>query len=411
MWILALAFLLQAFCTQTAQAQSSLLDQGNQALDAKDYDRAISLFTQAAKTDPKDSAAEFQLALTYSLLGKDREAIPHYQQALTLEPGLYEAELNLALSLVRARQSEEAIPHFRAASEKRPMEFRPALGLAQALLENQKYPEAEAAFQKALQINSRSAAAEAGLGMALGRQNKVDEAATHFQQAFTWDRTYRASFVELALLYEANHRTKEAITFYRMFPDNPVALEHLGVLLTEAGELPDAIKALEGAVEKTPTTERRIALAQAYLANKQLDKAQLAVEPAVESNPKDVELRMFYGRLLRDQRKFPDAAAQFAAVTRLQPDSKDAWNELANVLMISEQFAQGLEALDRRRALGGESAGNLYYRALAQDHLRQAKDAIVSYQAFLAAAQGKFPDQEFQARQRIKNLESELRKR
>jgi len=407
MRILLLAFMV----LQTAYAQVNLLDQGSQALDAKQYDRAIELFTQATRSDPKDPTAEFQLALTYSLLGKDRDAIPHYQQAITLQPGFYEAELNLGLSLVRSHQIKEAIPHFRAAAEKKPMEFRPALGLAQALLENQQYPEAEAAFRKALAINAHSAPAEAGLAVSLGRQNKVDEAATHFQEAFTLDRTYRAGFVELATYYEASHRNKEAITFFRMFPDNPVALEHLGVLLTQAGELPEAITALEAVVEKSPTPERRIALAQAYAGNKQTGKAQAAVAPAVDASPKDTELRMFYGRLLRDQRKFPDAAAQFTAVTQLQPDSKEAWNELANVLMISEQYTQGLGALDKLKALGGESAGNLYYRALALDHLKQAKEAIPAYQQFLEAAQGKFPDQEFQARQRVKNLEAELRKR
>lgn len=412
MRLVAAVMLTQSVLAQALFGQSqSALELGNGALEAKQYDRAIELFSKAAAEDPKDYGAEFQLALTYNLIGKDREAISHYQNALAIEPGLYEAELNLALSLVRTRNAAAAIPHFRDAATKKPQEFRPTLGLAQALLEINDPPAAEQAFKRALALNAKSAAAEAGLGMALGRQNKVDEAAAHFQQAFTLDRTYRSTFVELAMLYEANHRTEEAITFYRMFPDNATALEHLGNLLTQAGDTKGAVATLQALVEKMPTTERRILLAQAYVADKQPAKAEAAIAPAVEAAPKDIELRMFYGRLLRDQRKFPAAAAQFSEVTALNPALVEAWNELANVDIVGEQYQQGLAALERVRALGKETPGNLFYRALAQDHLQMRPEAVESYEKFLAGAGGEFPDQEFQARQRIRILKAEIQKR
>ena len=74
--------------------------------------------TPAAAT-PKDYAAHFQLALAYSLLGRDGDAIPQYKTALELHPGMYEAELNLGLSLMRANHPEEAVDQFKAAAEQR----------------------------------------------------------------------------------------------------------------------------------------------------------------------------------------------------------------------------------------------------------------------------------------------------
>src|SRR5438067_13565815 len=122
MWVLWLALLAQS---------ANLVEDGNKALDAKQYDRAIELFTKAAAADPKDYAAQFQLALTYSLLGRDADAIPRYRAALELHPGMYEAELNLGLSLLRTNDPAGAIAHFRAAAEQRPKEIRPAINLAQ----------------------------------------------------------------------------------------------------------------------------------------------------------------------------------------------------------------------------------------------------------------------------------------
>src|SRR6202162_639810 len=136
MWVLYFALLAQS---------ANVLEDGNKALDAKQYDRAIQLFTEAAAADPKDYAAHFQLALAYSLLGRDGDAIPQYKATLELHPRMYEAELNLGLSLMRNNPPAEAAEQFRAAAEQRPKEFRPSLGLAQALYDTDHFPEAEAA--------------------------------------------------------------------------------------------------------------------------------------------------------------------------------------------------------------------------------------------------------------------------
>jgi hypothetical protein len=44
------------------------------------------------------------------------------------------------------------------------------------------------------------------------------------------------------------------------------------------------------------------------------------------------------------------------------------------------------------------------------DKIHQQKPALESYQRFLAMSNGQNPDQEFQARQRIRILERELRR-
>src|SRR5579863_2908247 len=206
MWFLLLALLAQS---------TNYLAEGNQALDAKQYDRAIELFTKAVAADPKDYSAEFQLALTYSLLGKDPDAIPHYRAALVLRPGLYEANLNLGLSLLRTKAAAAALPYLKAAVDQKP----------------QQYPAAEAAFRNAAALDTRSGAAQSGWAEALLRQGRADDAKPHVDDAFALDRTFRHQYVELAELYENNHRNAEAIAMYREFPDDPIAQEHLGVLL------------------------------------------------------------------------------------------------------------------------------------------------------------------------------------
>jgi hypothetical protein len=74
-------------------------------------------------------------------------------------------------------------------------------------------------------------------------------------------------------------------------------------------------------------------------------------------------------------------------------------------------YQQSLAAFDKARDLGENIPGNWFLRAIILDKLKQPKPALEAYQKFLAMSQGKNPDQEFQARQRVRILQRELEKR
>ena len=398
MWLLVAALL-----AQTADFEAD----GIKALDAKQYDAAVELFAKAVAADPKDYAAHFHLALAYSLLGRDAEAIAQYQSTLELKPGLYEAELNIGISMSRAKDAASAIPHLKSAAAQKPKEFRPAFSLAQALLEHGEFNEAQASYTAALAINAASAPAELGLGQSLARQNKLTDAEPHYRKAGQLDPGYKPALLELAQLYETAHQSGAAIAIYREFPADPGAEERMGALLSESGHASDAIPALEASVAKSPTSANRIALAQAYVKSKQSEKAIPLVKQALAESSQDFDLRMFYGRLLRDQRKFPDAEQEFLAASKLRPDAIQPWNELAGVLIVAEQYTEAIAALDRSRALGGETTAHFYLRAISYDHLHDLKPALANYKTFLEKSTGS-PDEEFKARQRSRIIQNEL---
>jgi tetratricopeptide (TPR) repeat protein len=399
-------FLVAALLAQTGDFESG----GIKALDAKQYDAAVELFTKAVAADPKDYAAHFHLALSYSLLGKDAQAIAEYKTTLELKPELYEAELNIGVSMTRAKDAASAIPYLKSAAAKKPVEFRPAFYLAQALLAHGDLAEAQAAYVTALGINATSAPAELGLGQVLARQNNLTEAEPHYRKAAQLDPGYKPALLELAQLYEAAHQPAQAIAIYREFPSDPGAEERMGALLSETGHATDAIPALEASVAKSPTAANRVALAQAYVKSKLPEKAEPLMKQVLAETPGDFDLVMFYGRLLRDQRKFPDAEQQFVNATKLNPKAVQPWNELAAVLIVAEQYPQAIAALDQSRALGGETTAHFYLRAISYDHLHDLKPALANYKAFLEKSTG-MPDEEFKARQRSRMIQNELNRK
>ena len=403
MWpILLFVFLAQA---------PNYLSEGLKALDAGNSSAAVDAFSKAVAADPADYSAHFNLGLAYSISNQDALAIPEYKKTLELHPGLYEAQLNLSMSLLNTKHPAEAIPFLKAAAEQRPKEFKPVYYLATALLETKDLAGAEAEFEKAVEMDAASAGAELGLGQALAQQGHRNEAEPHYRKAANLDHSFHTYLLELATLYEEHGEAAQALDIYREFPDDPGAQERTGLLLLPNGQSAAAVSTLEPVVAKSPTPANQIALAQAYVKEKQLAKAEPLAALGVASAPEDFELRMFYGRILRDQRKFPPAAEQFAAATRIKPEVAQAWTELAGVLIMAERPVDGLAALDKVHALGAETSGHFYLRAITLDRLNQTKDALEAYNKFLAASQNVNPDQEFIARQRVKVLEKELGKR
>jgi tetratricopeptide (TPR) repeat protein len=385
--------------------------EGIKALDAQKYEQAAELFTKAIAADPKDYAAHFHLALSQSMLNRDAEALAEYKKVLELKPGLYEAELNLGILLLRNKQAADAAAYLQHAAERKPKEFRPRSYYAEALLESGDPAKAEVEYRAALELNAKSAAAELGLARSLARQNRLADAAPHYRAAAQLDPGYKDALLELADAYEKNKQAAEAIAIYQQFPENAGAQEHLGKLLLESQHSSDAIAPLEAAVQKDPTPANRLALATAYVFEKQFDKALPLLDQIAAAEPDNYSIHMMYGRALRDSKKYDPAAQQFFQAVRIKPGEKEAWNELAGMLYLLEKYPESLAALDKARALGDDSPANYYFHAITFDKLRALKPALEAYQEFLARSNGKFPDEEWKARQRAKLIARELSKR
>lgn len=400
--------LLAAFLAMQAPDHAA---EGMKALEARQYEAALGHFEKAIEADPKDYAAHFHYALAASMLERDAEAAAHYRKVLELKPGLYEAELNLGIVLVSQKQFAEAVTQLQAACEQKPKELRPAYYLAEALFGAGEFADAEQRYQAATAIDPKYAPAWVGLARAKARQGRLDEAAGDYRKASEADPEYREALLELADQYAAAREPKKAIEIYREFPNHVAARERMGELLAQEGELAAAIPPLEQAVAQSPTTANKVALAQAYLKTGEAAKGIKLLGEAVGAEPRDYDLRMLYGRSLRDQHAYPAAVREFVEATRLKPDAADAFSEVAVAAILMESYPLALQALDRVKALGAEKPGHIFFRAVVLDRTKQRKPALEAYQQFLSVSGGSSPNEEFKARQRVKVLQRELARR
>ena len=383
--------------------------EGLKALENQKYAEAVEQFQKAVALAPKDYGAHFHLALSFSLLNKDREAIAEYKSVLELQPGLYEAELNLGILLLRQKQPAAAVPYLQAAVEKKPKEFRPRSYLGEAHFATDD-PAAEADFRAALEIDPKSAVALSGLGRTLAKQGKLSEAAGLYQQAADLDPDFQDLLLELAEFYERAKQPDQAIAIYQKFPQLPGVGERMGALLMESGRNDEAIPLLEAAVKAAPGAANQFALASAYIRTKQNDKAIPLLIAAANASPGNLNLLMTLGRLLRDTKRYPNAAQIFLRATQVDAKSKEAWSELGGVLYLMENYLQAVAAFDKLIELGDATTGVYYFRAITLDRMHEYKLAQPAYEKFLSLSQNKNLDEEFKARQRLIVIRKELAK-
>ena len=387
-------------------ATEDFLGDAIKALDSQQPAMAEALLRKAVAADADDYAAHFHLALALSLQNKDEEGIGEYQRTLQLKPGLFEADLNLGMLLLRNKRAAEAVPVLKEALVARPADVRTGSYLAQALLDSGDAAGAEAQYAALAQADAKNTGVQTGLAKALLAQSKLAEAAEAFRRAGSKD-----GMLEVAAALEKRGQTNEAIAIYKQFPDDAALKRRAGQLLIDSKNADAAIADLEEVVKKAPTPQNRLALADAYKLAGETAKVLEQLQAAVATAPYDYSIRMALGRQLRDNKKLLPAAQQFGAATKLQPDSVEAWNELATALLVTENYTEGLMALDHVKALGKELPGNHFLRAITLDKLKMQPQAVAEYQVFLEASKGALPDQEFQARQRIRIIELELKKK
>jgi tetratricopeptide (TPR) repeat protein len=394
------------------------VSQAETALDKKDFAGAETLLKKAAAHDPKSYRAWFDLGVLYSQSGRATDAIDAYRKAVALNPKLFEANFNLGVLLAQSGNAE-AESYLRAATQLTPSLGRKeeaqaaawqALGL---LLKSSKPKEAIAAFQHEAQLKPNDATVHVQAGEVAEKIGDTATAEKEYAAAQQIDPRNTAAAAGTANLLMQGGQLEEAEAAIRKYiamlqpasnaADLAKAHQQLGRVLLQLHRRPEAIAEFEEAAKLSPATGKGMGeLAWLYLQDKQYDKAESGFRQLLQATPNDAELHMGLGEALIPQKKFAEAQQQLISAVQLKPTLADAYSDLAFAASENQNYMLTIQALDARIKLNRkETAGTMFLRATALDHLGDKQNAAASYREFLTLAEGKFPDQEWQARHRL----------
>jgi len=162
---------------------------------------------------------------------------------------------------------------------------------------------------------------------------------------------------------------------------------NLGVLLKDAGRRDQAIAEFRSALDGCP--EAHYSLGLEADADRQFEEAERHYREYIRLRYNAVDVARAHkllGRLLRRERRLPEAEQEFRMALRIVADDPDAHAGLADVLFDANQLAAAAEEYRRALALRPANAmahGNL---ALALMRQRRAAEALAEFQLAAQAA-------------------------
>jgi Flp pilus assembly protein TadD len=389
--------------------------QAEGAIQKNDFTGAEALLKKAIDKDPKNYQAWFDLGFVLNRLGRVEESIHAYRQSVAAKPEVFETNLNLGLMLVRFN-SPEAERYLRAATGLKPTDHveegqaRAWLALAH-LEENNKPEDALAAYRKASELTPRDPEPHLSAGLLHERQKEFSDAEAEYKQVLTLDSNATEAAIGLTNIYMKSGRLAEAEPLLRGLaterPDDAGIHLQLGRVLAAQGKKDDAIAEIQTALKLAPAdSDAQRELADLYSSAGKNDLAENTYRALVTTQPKDPELHRGLGQALLRQKKFPEAQREFLTALRLKRDSPDVYVDLAFAASENKNYELTIRALNGRTLLNAELPAICFFlRASAYDHLRDYKLAAVDYHHFLQVANGKYPDQEWQATHRLVAIE------
>jgi tetratricopeptide (TPR) repeat protein len=409
---------------ERVDSQPPEIVQAEDAIQKNDFTAAEALLKKALDKEPNNYQAWFDLGFVLNRLGRADESIAAYRKSVAAKPDVFESNLNLGLMLVRAKNSE-AEQFLRAATGLKPTaqveegQARAWLALAH-LLEDKKPADALQAYGKASELTPKDPEPHLSAGLLHERQKEFSDAEAEYKQVLTLDpKSTDPHSTEAAIgltnIYMKSGRLGDAEPLLRRLAterseDAGIHLQ-LGRVLAAEGKKDDAIAELQTALKLAPSdADAQRDIADLYASAGKNDLAESAYRTLVTAQPKDPELHRGLGQALLRQKKFPEAQEEFLVALRLKRDWPDVYIDLAFAASENKNYELAIRALNGRTMLNVEMPAICFFvRASAYDHLRDYKQAAVDYHHFLDVANGKYPDQEWQATHRLIAIEPKKR--
>jgi tetratricopeptide (TPR) repeat protein len=387
------------------------LKEAESLLQKQQYSQADEKLQAIVRQQSENPQAWFDLGFAQSHQGKTAEAVSAYKKATQLDPKWFEAQQNLGLALAKSGDLTAAASALKIAVTLKPIGGGQQalatawLSLAQVTEENAPQ-ESLADYQKAAELDPANP--DAQLGIARMAEHSGNTAAAEQQYLKLAAAGNNDSVERLISLYLKQKRFADAETWLHKYlvanPQNTAAQLQLGKLQAAEGKTQEAIATLEPLYKASPDPKLARDLASLYLEAKQYPVATDLLRPLIAQNPKDAQLHLDYGTALMHQLNYSEAQTVLLKAVQLDPNLVQAYSDLAYAADQNKNYQLTIRALDARAKLQPETAGTLFLRATAYDNLRMYKPAAENYKLFLKAAAGKFPDQEFQARHRLKAI-------
>jgi predicted Zn-dependent protease len=400
------------------QLPKPLLD-AEAAIAKSDWKTAATTLDVWLAAHPDDARALFDAGYVADAQNRLDDAVGFYKRSATAEPSSFETRLMLGILLARQGKLAEARPELIAATTLDPGEAGPALKARawRALAQidkpgpNDQGDAAQASqdLLEALKLSPETPEDTLLAAQLAESQGQMDAALAAYKRLLAADPKSSVAQAGLAHLLIARQQYPEAEALLRtaleQTPDDPALTAQLAAVLAaqDKAEALPLLKRLHMAHPEDAAITSM--LAQVMTQAGDSAGADLLVVQLLTASPNDVDLLVAHGENLIRQLRYKEAFVAFDKATKADEANGEAWSGLAFAASKAGQPSIALHALTMRSKFLPEVPATYFLWATTYDTLHAKDEAISYYHQFLTAAAGKFPDQEWQAKQRLLLLE------
>jgi predicted Zn-dependent protease len=363
---------------------------------------------------PNDARALFDAGYVADALAKLDEAAGFYRRAVEADPKRFEARLSLGLLLARQGKLAEARTELAAATTLDPGEAGTAAKArawrAMAQIDRTDNPtEASNDLLEALKLSSETPEDTLLAAELAEKAGQYDSAEAAYRRVLARDPTNAVANAGLAHLFISRQQYPAAEVLLRAAleknPDDPALAAQLATVLAaqDKAEALPMLQKLHAAHPDDPAITRMLAEVLSE-AGDTAGSDELYIS-LLRAHPDQADLVVAHGQNLIRQQKYAEAFSAFSRATELDGANPDAWSGLAFAASKTGKPAIALHALSMRSKYLPDIPSTYFLWATSYDTLHDTAAAIAYYHHFLESAAGKYPNQEWQARQRLLLLE------
>ena len=407
--------------TQLPDGESKLLpaatpdrDAAESRIEQRDFAGARPLLEKELASHPTDARALFDLGYVEDAAGHEDSAAADYRKAIAADPKQFEARLALGLLLAHQAKFELAKEQILLATRLAPP--NPA-AQAQALrtlaeLDRSSDPAAARdALVAALRLSPQVPTDLLLTAQIAQASGDPESAQTAYQRLLTETpgaspelKSQATSGLAQLLIQQKKYADAEPLlkSAVARDPRDPALNAQLATALLAQQKTAEALPILE-TLEQLQPGDNAVdqMLADAYSQAGQPIKADPIYARMVAAHPGNEQILVSQGENLVRERRYFEAQQVLEKAVKLKADDGDAWSGLAFAASENKDYPITLHALSMRANLLGETPVSYFLWATTYDSLHQLAQAREYYRKFLAVANGKFPDQEWQAKHRL----------
>lgn len=417
----AVLFMQQTVAQQPAATTQEIAQEvldAEAAITQSNWQAASDKLTPYIAAHPADARALFDAAYAADALNHLDQAADLYRRSIAAGNNSFPAHLSLGLLLARQNKTEEAHTELTAATklsagpDSSPDNAALKARAFRALAQIDRSTDPSAASQdliEALKLSSETPDDTLLAAQLAEQSNDLDSAEAAYRRLLAKDPKSQDAATGLAHILIAQKKYPEAETLLRSAlaaaPDDPILTAQLAAVLAaqNKAEAIPLLQKLHTSHPDNPAITRMLAevLAEAgdTAASDQLYTQLLA------ASPQDPDLLVAHGQNLIRQLHYAEAYQVFTQATAAAPSNPDAWSGLAFAASKTNRHAQVIQALDNRAKFLPDNPSTYFLRATSYDAMHDRKNAATWYHRFLNEAKGAFPDQEWQAKQRLAILD------